>query len=1191
MAPGGQRDAAFCTALAEDGVLFEDEPYSDWALRPREALELLRQRARLALARDRTRGQGRSSPEAVIEAWEDCLSHDPASEEAASSLMLVYCAQGQRQLAASTYQRCRAALEALGLRASPALEQAERATVELARRAARGGRPDLQGLDKEERRLVSVLFAELSRTVGTATRLGPEELRELVGETLAGAIAEVEGLGGKVTSVSGAGLAALFGAPEAHEDDPERAVRAGSRLLSVVVGRQSPGRGSLSVRVGIETGPAIVGPLGTAAGYGAVGEVVGDAAAFQSTAKACSVLVGPVTRAATEEAFEWGPAEEVVPGPGAKPLVASYLERPKPRSSGYRGHARLAGRAPLVGRRSELGVVDEALREATSGKGSVVFVVGEPGLGKTRLVQECRKRFMAWVGAGTGRLPLWLEGRCASYAASTPYGLYQQLLSAWAGVVPEEGEEVARPALERAMRAIFGGQTDHIDLLAHILGLRSGPEEARLAGLSPEGLQRATFAAVRAVVARLAERGPTVLVLEDLHWSDPTSLRLTEEIAALAEDTPLLLLATRRPEPDPGVSALESTLESEACCPLRKVELSPLPEEAERALARSLIGAGAGESIIEALCAGVEGNPLFLEERVSSLVETGALVRDDAVWRLSGAAGRDVPEVLERLIRSRVDRLGTLPREVITAASVLGREFGLSLLVAVVGVEGELEKGLGELCATGLLSQVRQTPEPAYRFRHALIQEAVYQSMVRGRRRQLHGRAAWGLEAASPGRVEELASLLGHHYAAAGETERAVHHLEIAGDHAVSVFAIKEAVASYRQALELVDRDRTSAAMASAAVELRGKLAEVLWRRHRFSEAREVLQEALQLVDAGETLLAAHLQARLGRVEAEDSYLSASTSTTATKCYAAAIAAFDAAEELLGEHIAELDEEESDLWLEVQVDGRANLHYWWNEPQRGAEVLVRARPVVEAKGSIARQASFHHQLANQRAWEARHRIDEEMLANARAAVSAAQLGVDEYDLAVSVMNLGLLLLWHGDLAEAQKELEASLVIWEHIGDTLFCLGYLNVAALRRHDLEAVRSLSQQALAAAQASAHPIHVPLAKATMAWLAWRDGRPADVVSTANEALALWDAAAVAYPCKLLCLWPLIAVRLAAGQVAEAVDASRLLLIPPQVRFPDELESLIESSQAAWDGGEREQAAMILAEALKLAERLRYA
>ena len=509
--------------------------------------------------------------------------------------------------------------------------------------------------------------------MGTGPRLDPEDLRQLVGEALAAVIAEVEGLGGTVTSVSGAGLVALFGAPEAHEDDPERAVRAGRRILSALaVGGYHPGTGTLSVRVGTETGPAVVGSLGPGTGYGAVGEVVGAAASLQSAAKAGSVLVGPVTRAATEKTFVWGPTEDVVPTPGAKPLVASYLERPAPRPPGYRGQRRMAGRAPLVGRQNELARLDGALREALSGTGSAVFLAGEPGLGKTRLVQECRKRFMAWVGSGTGRLPLWLEGRCASYASSTPYGLYQQLICAWVGAALEEGEDVVRAALERGMKAIFGAQVDHVGLLAYMMGLPPSPQEAHLARLSPEGLQRATFAAVSAVVAQLAKRGPTVLVLEDLHWADRTSLRLTEELAALAADAPVLLLATRRPEPDPGVSDLESALESNPRCSLHSVELAPLPEEAERALARSLIGPGADDAVIEAMCEGVEGNPLFLEERLISLVESGSLVRDGTAWRFDGSAGAQVPEVLERLIRSRVDRLGSRPREVIVSASVLG---------------------------------------------------------------------------------------------------------------------------------------------------------------------------------------------------------------------------------------------------------------------------------------------------------------------------------------------------------------------------------------------------------------------------------------------------------------------------------------------------------------------------------------
>jgi class 3 adenylate cyclase len=1196
MEPGGLRDAALSTALAEDGVLLEDEPFADWALRPREALELFRQRARLELARDRARGWGRSTPEAVIEAWEACLAHDPVSEEAASSLMRVYSARRQNQAVWTTYERCRAALDAFGLRPSPALEDAQRATMPVPPAPARAGvgRPAPHRPIKEERRLVSVLFAELSGPVGMGRRIDPEELRQVVGEALAGLIAEVEGLGGTVTAVYGAGVVAIFGAPEAHEDDPERAVRAGGRILSAIrSGGHPSGLGALSVRAGIETGPVVVGPLGVGAGYGAVGEVMGLAAALQSAAKAGSALVGPVTHAATEGVFEWGRSEEVVLRPGAKPVVACYLGRPKARPLSYRGRRPLRGSAAVVGRDTELAVLDDVVRATTSGTGSVVFIVGEPGLGKTRLVQECRKRFMAWVGASTGRLPLWLEGRAASYASSSPYGLYQQLLSAWVGAAAEEGEAVVRPALERALKAIFGGQVDHAGLLAHMMGLPLGQEEDRLARLGPAGLQQATFAAVRAVVGRLVEKGPTVLVLEDLHWADPISLWLTEELTVVTGEGPLLLLATRRPEPDPGVSGIEKALDADADCFLHRVELSPLPPAAERALARSLVGPNAGEAVIEAMCAGVDGNPLFLEERFSSLVETGALVRDETTWHLSGGAGTDVPEVLERLIRSGVDRLSPGPRELITSASVLGQEFGLSLLAAVAEPDGNLSTGLGDLCAAGLLAEVRQVPEPVYRFRHALIQEAIYGGIVRSQRRQLHARAAWGLEAGSADRLEEVAAVLGHHYAAAGETERAVHHLEVAGDHAASLFATNEAVVSYRRALEIVDRNSTVDAGAQVAVGLRGKLAEVLWRASRFGEAREALQEALELVDRQHPLQAARLQARLGRVEVEDSVSALSKSAKANVRYRAAIAAFDAADELLG-NPQELDQEASDVWLEVQVDGRANLHYWWNEPDLGALALTRARWVVEARGSPQRKAAFYAQLAGQQARRNRHRIDEEILANARAAVTAAEQGAGEHVLASSVSTLGCLLLWHGDLAEAQEKLEASLAMGERIGDALLCLVchvYLILAALRRHDVEAVRSLAPEALVAAQAASYPMFVAATKATMAWLAWREERTEDVVAIANEALELWQGIAVPYAFTCLCLWPLLAVRLAAGQVAEAVDAGRKLLMPPQIRFPDELESLVQSALDRWDTGEHERAASELAEALQLAERLGYA
>ena len=297
-------------------------------------------------ARDRAKGFGRCGPADVVVAWEACLAHDPTSEEAASTLMRFYAAQRKPALVEASYQRCRSALEELGLRISPACQEVHGATTSAFLSEAVPESP-LAGAPvryREERKLVSVIFVELSGPAGFQ-KADPEDLRELVGGAVAELIAEVEALGGTVTSVSGAGLAALFGAPESHEDDPERAVRAGHRMLSALVG-------PLTVRAGVETGQAVVRPIGkgASAGYGAVGEVVGAAAALQSVARPASVLIGPVTHAATSGLFEWGPTEEVATSRGAKPLVACYLERPKARPSGQAGRRQLAQSAPLMGR-------------------------------------------------------------------------------------------------------------------------------------------------------------------------------------------------------------------------------------------------------------------------------------------------------------------------------------------------------------------------------------------------------------------------------------------------------------------------------------------------------------------------------------------------------------------------------------------------------------------------------------------------------------------------------------------------------------------------------------------------------------------------------------------------------------------------------------------------------------------------
>ena len=244
---------------------------------------------------------------------------------------------------------------------------------------------------------------------------------------------------------------------------------------------------------------------------------------------------------------------------------------------------------------------------------------------------------MAWVGARDGAAAAVVGG------AQRLLRLVHPLRALPAAPVrldrgrPRGGRRSGQDSPGEGHEGCFPGRSDLVALLAHIMGLRPRPDEVHLTRLSPEGLQRASFAAIRAVVARLVANGPTVLALEDLHWADPTSLRLTQELAALARDGPLFVVATRRPEPDPGVTALESSLAADAGYQLRRLELSPLSEQAERELARSLIGDGAPDPVVDALCASVDGNPLFLEERLSSLLETGALVRGDGRGTSAGA--------------------------------------------------------------------------------------------------------------------------------------------------------------------------------------------------------------------------------------------------------------------------------------------------------------------------------------------------------------------------------------------------------------------------------------------------------------------------------------------------------------------------------------------------------------------------
>ena len=602
-----------------------------------------------------------------------------------------------------------------------------------------------------------------------------------------------------------------------------------------------------------------------------------------------------------------------------------------------------------------------------------------------------------------------------------------------------------------------------------------------------------TFAALRSVVTRFAVAGPTVLVLEDLHWADATSLQLTLDLAELAADRPLLVIATSRPK-----SGREEIATLAAAPSNRSIVLRPLPADAEQTLVESLIGqvpgaagdaSGPGPEVLAAVLASADGNPLFVEERLASMLETRALVRQDGTWLLRQPPGPQLPQVLERLVRSRVDRLSPAAQEAIRAAAVIGPRFTATLLAAVLGTRpAELGPALDELVDSDLVHREPSQSHPdTFLFRHALIQEATYLGLLRAERRRLHAAAAAALEATHRDRLPEVAAVLGQYYAAADDAEHAVRYLELAGDHATDAFANYEAISSFNTALAVTRKDES---LAADSVRLYAKLANVLWRIGRHDQAGDAFRGALQLGSSVDALQRAHLYTRLGRLEMTNLH------------YEAAEAAFDAAEALLGSDPHGWDDATVDQWLELMLDGRASIHSMRFEPDLLLETLERARPLLQSRGTPVRRHTFYRQFTMQELIRHRFRVEDSDVARLRRSVELAEQTGEEKDVGYATYFLGWALWLRGDLTEAQQRLEKALAMGKRIGEThLHAVGLLALilTALRRPDTEAVRTLLPEAVRVAEKE--QTYVAVTMASQAWLAWQDGHPDEVIRLAGR------------------------------------------------------------------------------------------
>ena len=688
----------------------------------------------------------------------------------------------------------------------------------------------------EERRQVTVLFADLSGYTAFAERMDPEAVKTLVDRALARLGQEVERYGGTVDKYIGDNVMAIFGAPVAHEDDAERAVRAGLGMQDAMaeVNEGLPGGAHFALRVGVNTGEVLAGAVGHA--YTVIGDTVNVASRLQSAARPGSVTVGERTMRATEAAVEYeelAPLElkgkaERVPAWEAVCLIAEHaLRREAP-----------ASESPLIGRQQELDTLDSlyerVVREGTS---HLVTVMGEAGVGKSRLLREFERR-LAEHPSG----PAVRTGRSLPYGSSIVFWALGEVLRAECGIVESDSSEEAWRKLRLYVGDLMGAPSEQSDREAALIGRLLGvdvPAELVPDEEDPERMRETFLSALRRGVEAIAARRPFVIAFEDIHWADDGMLDAIEHLAQWVR-APLMLVCLARDElldrrPSWGGGRRSAT----------QLMLSPLSDEHSRALVRALLPSG--HEVVPAVAERSGGNPLFAEEMARRISEEGTI------------EAAELPDTVQAVLAARLDSLEPFERRLVQQASVLGRTFPEDALASLAGADRrELDRALVSLQEKDILTPAVDAPVAGERemaFKHVLIRDVAYGMLPKAVRSRKHFEVGTIIEKRVGDRTDEMVALLAEHYGRAAALGResgvtpqeldamraqALRFLEEAGDAAALLYANREAAAHYRHARAICPQDGRA-----EGVRIGEKLGDVSLRLGRVDEAIAVWSDCL----------------------------------------------------------------------------------------------------------------------------------------------------------------------------------------------------------------------------------------------------------------------------------------------------------------------------------------------------------
>jgi serine phosphatase RsbU (regulator of sigma subunit)/class 3 adenylate cyclase len=725
-----------------------------------------------------------------------------------------------------------------------------------------------------EQRTVTTLLVDVVGSTALANELDLETWMEMMNHAFDRIVPVIYRYEGTIARMLGDSLLAFFGAPVAHEDDPQRAVKAGLEVIRQIKAYSQEVKDTQGVefamRVCINTGPVEIGPVGDDLTYDftAFGGTVNLTSRIKFAGTPMSVLVTGNTQRFIMPYFDCQDLGSIEVK-GMKEAVRVYQVKAARATLGRRrGFAELV--SPLVGRKNELETLLHVCEAVRAGMGRAVAIIGEPGLGKTRLIQEWHKAVensMASKGRSADKLSmkLWVTGRCESYGQGLAYQLLIDLLRNLIGVTVGSDEPETHKALLAMTRNLFGDQVMEVyPYLGHLLSLKLEGEALLRAQISdPLALRTQYLQAVQRLFQACMKENPLVLVLEDLHWADASSTELFIKLLPLVARSPILFCLVTRPNHDaPGWKLVTAAREMMGDS-LTEISLNALTEKESRTLVANLLEIESlPKQVRELILSKAEGNPYFVEEMVRMFIDRGVIFHQDGAWVARGEIyEHDIPDNLQGLLLARIDRLPTEARHTLLMASVIGRNFPVKILSQINKGTGMLFNDLGTLESSGLIQMAKVEPELEYTFRHSLVQDAAYALLLKRDRKRLHQSVGEAIESLYPERKKELAATLGYHFKEAGQDQRALSYFIDAGEEALASSANHEAEIQFLRALEL------KCCSDAEIARLYSGLGEALIRQDRMDEALQALRKGIDIYKSlGDSDGIARLYSRVARV-------------------------------------------------------------------------------------------------------------------------------------------------------------------------------------------------------------------------------------------------------------------------------------------------------------------------------------